>query len=198
MSDIVVLEDLKEPVWGPQDFENDAQYEYFNLYLEQPSNTPIRVFHENLLEAFKNKENEDFKNVKIPSESTLVNWCTNNKWIARKDAYVFHRSQEIRENLEAMENAFVEKFHQKNFDLIDRAQERIWEEFEAGTISGYGMAQFTNAIRNLRDEYRLDMGKSTENTAIAATAELNAKVVSKDTVMEKVLKLSEEFEDDEI
>ena len=42
------------------------------------------------------------------------------------------------------------------------------------------------------------MGKSTENTAIAATAELNAKVVSKDTVMEKVLKLSEEFEDDEI
>lgn len=197
MSDIV-LEDMKQPVWLPQDFENDAQYEYFSLYLQQPSNTPIRKFHQNLVEDSKVLKDENLKNKKIPSVRTLEVWCSHNKWIARKDAYVFHRSQEIRENLEAMENAFVEKFHQKNFDLIDRAQERIWEEFEAGTISGYGMAQFTNAIRNLRDEYRLDMGKSTENTAINATAELNAKVVSKDTVMEKVLKLSEEFEDDEI
>ena len=150
-------------IWDRQEGETVNQYCWFNEFLLH-NDLSLKNFYETIQEPSEDIHKKSQKNKKIPTYYTVYKWSSCNNWIKRKEAYIKHKNEEQRHRLEEEDYKNKETIHQKKNNIILKLLNKLEQELDDDLVSGYQSNQFTNAITNLLDDNRKDIGSPTEIT----------------------------------
>ena len=149
--------------WDQIEGETANQYYWFNEFLSH-NDMSLKHFHEKVNKYATKSEQESQKKIKVPTYRTIQKWSSCNNWMKRKESFIIYKSEQQRHRLNEADYENKERIHQKKNLLITKALEKVEEEFNNGTLSGYQWSNWVNGISKLLDDNRIDMGSPTQIT----------------------------------
>ena len=187
---MAVTEIKKEP-WCKQEGETPTQFYWFEQYLNYPYND-ISKFHEAMEKECKENGKKPQKKAPLCTLKTMYNWSYQNKWIKRKNESIIWQSEDNNTYLRQLQLKDKEEESNRRHNIKMESYKKVEEGITNGSLTGYQLNQFVQAIKTLNELDLLELGEATEN--ITQTINADVKTTSKKDKIKEVDDLAKEIQ----